>query len=308
LEVMNPDELSRELLAFVQKNQVGASPLVIVLSPAVYFDKVYPGTIPPTGDEMQKFVDKVPFSSVSSKLFKIQKGFRLVIINRDFYEAIHASFESAGFNILAVVPGFVLEPLGVKSDFDAQACHLVLKRLDLVMANSFISPDDSQSIHGKEQAFLKKYSFSIAIVSIALVAFSITMIITTLKRRSTPTQASPSRVIPTSAILQPTLVPTTLPTPNLSQYKIQIINGSGVPGQASSLESQLRPLGFTQITTGNAPTQITGKAQVTFSSAVPPTAREQVLGILNPLYPGLGIKEDPQAKFDIVITLAKTTP
>lgn len=58
----------------------------------------------------------------------------------------------------------------------------------------------------------------------------------------------------TNPIITPTIIPTLTPTPSFKkeELKIQILNGSGVPGKASELKEILTKKGYREIITGNA--------------------------------------------------------
>jgi hypothetical protein len=61
---------------------------------------------------------------------------------------------------------------------------------------------------------------------------------------------------PTPQVTAPTQAPTETPSPSaevkLSDYNIQILNGSGIPGEAGSAKDLLSSLDFNKIDTGNA--------------------------------------------------------
>ena len=127
----------------------------------------------------------------------------------------------------------------------------------------------------------------------------------------TPNRRPPPPVNANQAI--PTVPPpTSTPTPTLafnpSQFRVQVLNSSGVTGRGASVSDLLSPLGLTQITVTTARTTITGNSQVTFTPGVPVPLRELIVDSLRPLLPDISIKELPEAQFDIVVNIAKTTP
>lgn len=68
--------------------------------------------------------------------------------------------------------------------------------------------------------------------------------------------ASEISITPPTPIATPVLTPTPIATPepevNLSKYKIKVLNGSGISGEASRVKALLEKAGFTVSSTGNA--------------------------------------------------------
>jgi len=69
-----------------------------------------------------------------------------------------------------------------------------------------------------------------------------------------------------------------------SEIKIEVLNGSGISGEAAYLQGQLRNLGYETITTGNADKQDYTTTEVTFSSKVPEEVKNEISGKLKDLY------------------------
>ncbi len=106
--------------------------------------------------------------------------------------------------------------------------------------------------------------------------------------RSTSTSESPT---PDSSsnltnIATPQSSPTSTPstTVDKTQIKIQVLNGTGIPGEASYLSGQLNTLGYTNVTTGNAPTQNATDTQVTYSSTVTQDVSTEITNKLKDIY------------------------
>lgn len=148
LDVTDQGKLMTQIKEFVTTSQIKPTSLVIILSSEVYFDREIPGgTDTEVAAAAQTFIDSVPLLNPSSKLFKLKDKYRIVVINRRLYESIRSAFESAGFPVSAVVPELVLGDVGVVGDFDAVACRVILKKMDFILANSFIG--GAQPVEGK---------------------------------------------------------------------------------------------------------------------------------------------------------------
>ena len=139
LDVTDQVKLATQVKEFVATSQIKPTPLVIILSSEVYFDREIIGTNDvEVSTQGQTFVDSVPLVNPSSKLFKLKDKYRMVVINRRLYESIRSAFEAIGFPVTAVVPELVLGEAGVTGDLDANACRVILKKMDYILENSFI--------------------------------------------------------------------------------------------------------------------------------------------------------------------------
>ena len=120
----------------------------------------------------------------------------------------------------------------------------------------------------------------------------------------------------------PTLpvTPTILPSPTISsesaalqrkETKVQILNGSRIPGQAEKERQELSDLGYETIKTGNAETTATTKKLVIFVEKVPEFIRDDIITELKKTYKEVSTQETEEAEYDVIITLGNliaTTP
>lgn len=99
--------------------------------------------------------------------------------------------------------------------------------------------------------------------------------------------------------------PTSTPTPievNKSTLRIELLNGSGIPGEASLVKSELEELGYENIETGNADDQNYEETVVTFSSDLPQEFIEDFIAELENIYVSVNSKVSSNLdNFDIEI-------
>jgi len=307
LEVVNREELGAKLKNFITDRKLVPTDLVFVLSPNVCFEKDLPHL---SEDERQnhttQFLDMVPFSSISSKLFHVGNDYKLAAINRDFYESLAKPFTALGFSVVAVVPSFILGTMGVKGNFDIEACRVISKRLDYVLENSFLTPAPPTEGLGGHRQYIKDHPLVFVALSVALVTLLGVTSFLTLRRPPRRVVAAP----PPKISVAPTQVPSPTPeaTPS-AQLTVQVLNGSGRPGQATEIHAALEKLGFTSsnITTGNAigsPSQ----TLVVYSARVPNPLRDRVGDLLKNFSPTFSTAEVASPSSDIIITTAPTKP
>lgn len=83
--------------------------------------------------------------------------------------------------------------------------------------------------------------------------------------------------------------------------KIQVQNGTGIAGEAAYLQTQLKALGYTEITAGNAPSQEASATVVTFSTKLAQSVIDELTKKLNSIYETVTVKNSASATTDVVI-------
>ncbi len=89
----------------------------------------------------------------------------------------------------------------------------------------------------------------------------------------------------------PEVTQTPQPTPSASaapvdksEIKVEVLNGTGVPGEASFLEGEMEDLGFEDITAGNADEQDQTETVATYSRELSPAVADEITAKLEELY------------------------
>jgi hypothetical protein len=95
-------------------------------------------------------------------------------------------------------------------------------------------------------------------------------------------------------------------TADLSKYSLQILNGSGISGEAGKVEDLLNKAGFTKTTTGNAKAYDYEETEVAIKASLPDSVFEEIKSALS----SYKLKEvDPpssSSSYDVVITVGKS--
>lgn len=308
LEVVNPAQLEVLIKAFLTQQQLPPTPIIIILAPDVYFEKELTGDEADRTTQAQEFLDSVPLTSPSSKVFKVQNSQRLIVINRHLYESVKRAFEDQGFTVVAVTPAWVLTNTKIPTALSAQSCRLILHKADYIKENSFLTERDTGEFGQKRQRFFKTHQAMLGIISVMFVAFSIAMG-TVLMRRPTNQPAaayqSPPRPRATAAASATPAVAS--PSANFSLLSVMILTGSATNGPASQLQEQLKPLGFASIQTANA-SSAASQTLIVFSPAVTTATRTVIIDTVKKIYPDLSSQENSSTQYDVIITLGQTTP
>lgn len=112
-----------------------------------------------------------------------------------------------------------------------------------------------------------------------------------------------------TATVAPAPSPTPTPTIDKASVKIQVLNGTGTPGQAGKVAVTLKNAGYNpdNIKTGNAPADVTTStisAKTGFEGAA-----ADLKSVLSTDYPDIAVNTSPlgsDSAFDIVITIGGT--
>ena len=85
IEVINPEELTKQLEQFIKTNKIEPMKTMIILGHQSSFEKTLPPKTDPTviETEKKKFLENVPFSEILSHVFMNEKGSKIIAINKD---------------------------------------------------------------------------------------------------------------------------------------------------------------------------------------------------------------------------------
>jgi len=86
-----------------------------------------------------------------------------------------------------------------------------------------------------------------------------------------------------------------------STVKIQVQNGTGISGEASYLQTQLKTLGYTNIAVGNSSQQNLTATQVSFSNSLPSSVVTEITTELNSIYRSVTTATSASTTYDVVI-------
>lgn len=110
--------------------------------------------------------------------------------------------------------------------------------------------------------------------------------------------------------IEPTIiVPTDTPEPtqvsiNRDEIKIQVLNGSGITGEASYAQGVLANLGYSEIKTGNSDKKNQEMTTITYKSSVSEASITEISDKLKTIYEEVTLKEATSSQvYDIIITV-----
>jgi len=93
----------------------------------------------------------------------------------------------------------------------------------------------------------------------------------------------------------------------LSEYKVQILNGSGTKGAAGKIEALVNDAGLTDTTTGNASSYDYQETEIALKSSVPSSVYDTLVDSLTDYKTTKGGTLSDSSSYDIVITVGQAT-
>src|SRR5438132_1495064 len=86
MEIVDTENLKSIVLTFIDQNKLSPVNLILILSENITFSQDFPASLDGKQDEeIHKFLDNIPFEHISFKKVPIEKGVRLVAVNKDYY-------------------------------------------------------------------------------------------------------------------------------------------------------------------------------------------------------------------------------
>lgn len=121
-----------------------------------------------------------------------------------------------------------------------------------------------------------------------------------------PKESPTPEAMSTPTPQQETATPTPVSKEDKESLKIQVLNGSGIAGEASKVEGSLNDAGFTTITTGNAKSYDYTDTELSVKSSVSNELKSEIKDALS----GYTLKDSDElpdsSTYDVVITVGKT--
>lgn len=352
-DIINGDLLENLVKVFVQNTKIPPGNLTIILADNTYFVKDYvlpepppakpgqPAAPPPMTMETisvmsMDFVEHVPFENVVSMTFPLKNGLKVCAANKDFYDAIRASFEKLGFTVDAVYPALVLgNNLGTKPVLDAQLVNTVfqkggtIKQYDLLTQKVF-SPEvkKEEGAETVEEADVevpqdpKKPDKKRLYLMVGVLAFLLIILIVVYMQSLAP--APPPKTAATTETSAPaapvaTAVPAAaevvtpsesaevspaaqLATQNLS---LQITTSSVSDPALQSLRDAFNKYTFKNLTTQTQSTTTSSSTIVAFAPSVTQEVKNAILEDVRKVKTDVTVQEKQGGEFDITILVGK---
>lgn len=331
LDVIDKEQFSKLITTFMQINRVVPSNLAIILSDNVVFVKslailVQKSPLEQIGqnpkedlngvgkdqkDEVQKFLEDVPFEDVLAKVIKIGDRNCITAVNKELVMTIADVFVANKSTIEAIAPSFIFgQNANFSAGLTATNIKIILEDTETLKLGNLLTNQEKNflpqnlgskienpvsDIKPNKTSDVKKPQNTRQLILIG-VFITLLIILGVVYFNMGASQTSPKKSKTTSTSVNKVVVPTVAPTaistvaPTLAQIsasptavdmksvRVIITQGSaGVDEKAVILKDNLLKMGFQSISSEISKTSIPEKSSVVFSQNIPTTLRNSVV-------------------------------
>ncbi len=209
-DVINKEKFYQIIQAFITANKVEPAPLLIIFAPQGTYEIDLAGkSLGNANDDVQHFLDSVPYEKVLSRTYKLQDTIKVVAVNKDVYEVIRHGFEKVHFSTVAVVALPLLQKV-VPDIGTTLNLEVIANKFDAIKQYSFITleeinnPGKPNQQHPDSNKPNPLRLYGLVGVFVVLIGVLIVMVIITM-------QPTPKPIIvtqPATVISTPTAIPT----------------------------------------------------------------------------------------------------
>ncbi len=278
--------IESQILVWKNEEKIAESNTYLLFAEDCYFRKDFPKMPPAEDPQVISFLSMVPFQHKLSKTFQLEQGATAVSLSTNVYRPIVQVLDSLHCTVTLAMPLFAINPEILKQGKPVEIISKLGSMFDQLKLLSFISEDErekkmkaNQKIQtglpaDKKQLILLVGMFVVLLGLLGLVyRWSVTS-------DELPAQPAPSIVPSIAPTAEPTPVATesaavTAPDPTeVAATTIQVLNGSGIPGQADQVRQALLDAGFATVVTGNNTGGTVSRASIVFDASVSEPVRK----------------------------------
>ena len=338
LDVVSKEQFPTLIATFIQINKILPSSLAVILSDTVIYTKdlipqklsIFSQTLqnaaPPLNaidsehkEEIQSFLENIPFEEVLAKVVKTNQLNRIVAVNKDLVMTITDVFINKGATIEAIIPSFMYGPnVNFAAGLAQNNIQIILEESEIFKTGNLLTNQQRitspQSLEiekiekEKKPQNLRQYIlvgvFVALLVILAVVYFNLGASPTTpskkIKSSSANTVSTPTS-IPTSTQVLITTAPV-----DLKNVKVKIVQNSQIDSAADSLKNELIKIGFEDIVNEISEETVPEKSSVIFSQNIPADVRDSTILEIKKILPDVSILENQDSDLTITILVGKS--
>lgn len=312
IDVIDLESFNLLLGSFIETSKISPNDILLVVPPDIYYEKNISLSPDPTErqNQIDLFLQTVPFKNLIYKDYSLGSEPRLITLNKNFYEPIARFFEKSAFNIVAIMPLFVLEHFQLPLiTFLPKEVKDIFQKYKIIEPYSFMNTEDidkivTTEIHRPKEEVTKTTLILIGVFCLLFVVLLVyLLVIPRLYKPPVPKNIAPSGPSPTSAVAD-----IVTPTPTIfyisqENLRIKVINSSGVTNQAAKIKQSLISAGFKQIETLSSTVITASKNQINFSVSVSPESRKSIISVVESIAGPVGeIESSSLPDVDVLVT------
>lgn len=341
LDIINKDQFVSLVTTFIQINKIVGSSLAVILSDNVIYVKDLINPMQKSApaqdlkadsnddkehkDEVQSFLENVPFEEVLAKVIKTENINRIVAVNKDLVMTIINAFVDKGSTIEAIIPSFMYgQNVNFTAGLTSDNLQVILGNVEILRLGNLLTDQEkvifSQNLEGelnnplidetkKKPKNLRQY--------LLIGVFVILLVILTVVYFSSQTSQTPPKNSSTSVNevnILPTVIPTSIqesitPTPitiDLKKINIKILHSVQFQAVAISLKNSLLGIGFQNVLDEVSEDSIPEKSSVALSPNIPADLRNNIITKIKEALPDASVLENQDSDSTVNILIGKS--
>lgn len=318
----------KELISkFCSENAIKKQTAAIILGPNLYLEKDFKledeeelnkqslgsrEVDPKKIEAYYKSLELDPATLLEKRLTDEEKIF-LISIKEDLVNNLKETFAALGWDVISIAPASIFKLELADGKITSSEAEKISSSKEALVSANFLSPstvplsevlpeyeENKKGSGSRFPLFLSILALTIILETAFLVIVKPTGLAMSLKFPDFSPSPTPTP--------EPTSTPS--PTPTVSQVKkadlkVQVLNGTGVAGQAKQVKDVLSTAGFTNVETGNGDNK-DGSTTITVYTNIPSDMRQEIQKELSGIFDNVVIQEDIKTNdFDVVILTGK---
>lgn len=343
LDVISKEQFGSLIATFIQINKMVPSSLAVILSDDVIYVKDLENAPPkPTvsagfktdssddkehKDEVQNFLENIPFEEVLAKVIKVGSVNRVVAVNKDLVMEIINAFIGRGFTVEAVTPSFMYgQTANFTTGLNPDNVKVILENVEILRSGNLLTNQEKmvtpQGLGGEidssaavdapvkkpqnRRQYILLGVFVFLLIILGVVAY---LTLGSSQAPAVPTpnvkSASVNEVAPltTPTSIQPSI---TIAPIDFKNIKVKITQGVQADGRAVSIKNALLSLGFQEITSEAPGVSIPEKSTIVFSQSISADLRNNIIIEIKKILPDISILESQDLNPAISILIGKS--
>jgi len=345
LDVINREQFVSLIATFIQVNKIIPSSLAVILSDDVVYikdlnltQKIASDQDPKIDsnddkehkDEVQNFLEDVPFEEILAKVIKTGSMNRAVAINKDLVMAIADTFVNKGATIEAIVPGFMYgQSVNFTGGLTSDNVRAILENAETLRLGNLLTDQEKmvpfQNLEDelkcppasevKKPQNIRQYIligvFVTLLIILAVVYLNLGVSQTSPKSpkiKNTSASVNETNAIPTVPPAGgPTLIQESTITPvDFGTVNIKISHSVQSEEIAGNLKTSLSNMGFQNVLDEISEVSVPEKSSVIFSQSIPADLRNNIIAEIKKILPDISILENQDLNYTVNVLIGKS--
>ena len=357
--VANMDVISRAQLislvaTLIQINKIVSSDIAIILSDDVIYikDLAVPAQKPPLAppvltpvpvqapapktegaedkeckDEVESFLENIPFEEVLARVIKTESMNRVVAVNKDLVMSIVDAFVTKGSNLDTIVPAFIYgQNINFTAGLTPGNVKTVLGNIEILKSGNLLTDQEKIILFRNLKGQTEALPTSVAkkpqnrrqylLAGVFVILLIILGVVYVTSQGSNGNSQPQTAVAPNVQTIVPTAVPTVVPAiatssatvipTDLKTVNIIISHSAQSSVIATSLKTGLSNMGFQNVTDQVLEVSIPEKSSVVFSQNISADLRSSIIAELKEVLPNFSVLENQDSNSTVNISIGKS--